>query len=136
MLENSKVNIKIKLSVLWTSVMFCYVYGDYFELYVPEKVESLLSGTHVLDSPLKLVIASVVLTIPAVLIALSVMLPSKINRLTNIVVGSLYSLMMLIIAFNSLTLWYGFYAFLGFVESIITLVIVYNAWKWPKIEQD
>ena len=35
-LEDFKVNVKIKLSVLWTSVMFCYIYEDYFELYVPK----------------------------------------------------------------------------------------------------
>ncbi len=36
-LEDFKVNVKIMLSALWTSVMFCYIYGDYFELYVPKK---------------------------------------------------------------------------------------------------
>jgi hypothetical protein len=35
--EDIKVNIKIKLSALWTSVTLCYLYGDYFELYVPKK---------------------------------------------------------------------------------------------------
>jgi len=33
--EDIKVNIKIKLSALWASVTLCYLYGDYFELYVP-----------------------------------------------------------------------------------------------------
>lgn len=32
-LEDQKVNVKTKLSALWASVMFCYVYGDYFGLY-------------------------------------------------------------------------------------------------------
>ena len=44
MLENQKVNIKIKLAALWVSVSLCYLYGDYFELYTPEKVNSLISG--------------------------------------------------------------------------------------------
>ena len=39
MLEDFKINVKIKLAVLWTSVMFCYIYEDYFELYVPKRVE-------------------------------------------------------------------------------------------------
>lgn len=36
-LEDSKINTKIKFAALWTSVTFLYIYGDYFELYVPEK---------------------------------------------------------------------------------------------------
>jgi len=48
--------------------MFCYIYGDYFELYVPKKVEGLISGANMLDSPTKLFLASVLLAIPALMI--------------------------------------------------------------------
>ena len=34
-LHEEQIPVKIKLAALWTAVMFCYVYGDYFELYVP-----------------------------------------------------------------------------------------------------
>jgi ABC-type transport system involved in cytochrome c biogenesis permease component len=132
MLENPKVNIKIKLSALWTSVLFCYVYGDYFELYVPEKVDGLLTGVNMLDSPTKLLIASLVLAIPAVMIALSILLTPRINRFLNVFFGILFTLMMLLIGINSLTPWYSFYAFLAFLESFITISIVWFAWKWPK----
>lgn len=27
------VPVRIKLAALWTSVMFCYIYADYFEMY-------------------------------------------------------------------------------------------------------
>lgn len=57
-LEDFKINIRIKLSALWTSVMFCYIYGDYFELYVPEKVQGLLNGHNMLDTPIKLFTAT------------------------------------------------------------------------------
>ena len=40
-LENQKVNIKIKLVAFWASATFCYLYEDYFELYTPDKVNSL-----------------------------------------------------------------------------------------------
>ena len=132
MLENQKVNIKIKLSFLWTSVLFCYVYGDYFQLYVPNKVDSLITGVNMLDSPSKLLIASIVLAIPSVMIAISVLLKPRINRLLNIIFGIIFTLMMLLIAFTSLTEWYTFYVFLAILESIITVLIVWYAWKWPK----
>ncbi len=132
MLENPKVNIKIKLAALWASVVFCYLYGDYFELYVPEKVNSLLTGENILDSPTKLLIASIVLAIPSIMIALSIILKPKINRILNIVFGTLFTLMMVLIAINSLTAWYSFYVFLAILESLITFLIVVYAWKWPR----
>ena len=71
MLENPKVNIKIKLAALWTAVTFCYLYGDYFDLYTPGKVESLISGDGVLDSPMALFIASLVMAVPPLMIVLA-----------------------------------------------------------------
>ena len=112
---------------MWTSVLFCYVYGDYFELYVPEKVNDLLTGENILDSPTKLLVASLVLAIPAVMIALSI---PRVNRFLNVFFGILFTLMMLLIGVNSLTPWYSFYAFLAFLESFITASIVLFAWKW------
>ncbi|WP_298901610.1 DUF6326 family protein [uncultured Psychroserpens sp.] len=132
MLENQKVNIKIKLAALWASVTFCYLYGDYFELYTPGKIDSLITGDNVLDSPTKLLIASIILVIPSVMVALSVILKPKPNRILNIIFGLLFTLMMLLIGVNSLTEWYSFYVFLAFAESIITILIVYYAWKWPR----
>jgi len=132
MLENPKVNIKIKLAALWASVTFCYLYGDYFELYTPDKVNSLITGENNLDSPIKLLIASIFLAISSVMVAASVILKSKINRILNIVFGTLFTLMMVIIGIVSTNEWYLFYVFLAFLESIITAIIVWYAWKWPK----
>ncbi len=132
MLENPQTNIKIKLAALWTSVVFCYLYGDYFELYTPDKVESLLTGTNVLDSPTKLLIASVTLAIPSLMVALSILLTPKVNRFLNVLIGMVFTLMMILIGINSLTPWYGFYVFLAFLESILTFTIVWLGWNWPK----
>lgn len=127
-----EVNIRVKLAALWASVTFCYLYGDYFELYTPGKIDSLITSQNVLDTPNKLLIASILLAIPSVMVAASVLLPPKINRLLNIIFGSLFTLMMLFIGINSFTEWYGFYVFLAFLESALTFLIVYFAVKWPK----
>jgi hypothetical protein len=132
MLENPKVNIKIKLAALWASATFCYLYGDYFELYTPDKINSLISGVNGLDSPNKLLMASIVLAIPSLMVGASILLKPKLNRILNILFGTLFTVMMLFIGFNSMTEWYSFYVFLSFLESIITGLIVWYAWKWPK----
>jgi hypothetical protein len=132
MLENPKVNIKIKLAALWTSVTLCYLYGDYFELYTPDKVNSLITGENNLDSPIKLLIASIILAVSSVMVAASIILKPKINRTLNILFGSFFTIMMVLIGIFSTNGWYLFYVFLAFLESIITALIVWFAWKWPK----
>lgn len=131
-LEDVKVNIKIKLSALWASVTLCYLYGDYFELYVPQKTMGLVDGNNLLNSPLKLLLAAFMLAIPAVMVFLSVFLKPGINRLLNIVTGLFFTAIMLLIACTSLTAWRAFYVFLALTESCITILIVYYSWNWPK----
>jgi len=132
LLENPKVNVKIKLAALWASVTLCYLYGDYFELYTPDKVNSLITGENNLDSPTKLLIASIILAISSVMVAASIILKPKLNRILNIIFGTLFTLMMIAIGVYSTNEWYLFYVFLAFLESIITALIVWYAWKWPK----
>jgi len=131
-MKDFDINIKIKLAALWTSATFCYLYGDYFELYTPEKVNSLISGENVLDSPTTLFIASLIMVIPPLMIVLSLILKPILNRWLNMIFGSIFTIMMILIAFGSLTPWYSFYVFLAIIESILTTVIVWNAYKWPK----
>jgi hypothetical protein len=130
--EDFKVNVRIKLSALWTSVMFCYLYGDYFELYVPKKVEGLLTGDTLLDTPMKLFAASLMLTIPALMIFLSLLLKPKTARILNIVFGISFTLLMLTIAISSLTQWLIFYVFLAMVECVFTCLVTWYAWTWQR----
>jgi len=139
MLENPKINIKLKLSALWTSLIALYIYGDYFELYVPDKVEKLINGTAKLDSPTSLFIAAISITIPALMIALSVLLKPKINRILNIIFGILLTLIVILVGSTALyfySSWYNFYVFYAILEAFITLLIVWYAWKWPKMQQN
>lgn len=85
--EDVKVNIKIILSGLWASVTLCYLYGDYFELYVPQKAKGLVEGINLLDSPFKLFSAAFLLSLPALMVFLSLILKPQINRILNIVLG-------------------------------------------------
>lgn len=136
MFENPKINIKLRLSALWTSLMALYVYGDYFELYVPGKIEKLINVEDKLDSPTLLLAASILIAIPAVMIALSIQLKPKINRLLNIIFGVLLTLIVLLVGSVSLSEWYSFYVLYAFLEAIITISIVWSAWKWPKAHSD
>ncbi|PWN66608.1 DUF6326 family protein [Chryseobacterium oncorhynchi] len=131
--EDIQVNIKIILAGLWTSVTLCYLYGDYFELYTPGKAQGLVDGHNLLNSPLNLLMAAVVLAIPAVMVFLSLILKPAINRILNIVFGIFFTVVMLLIGISSFSEWYLFYVFLAAVECMITILIVGYAWKWKKV---
>ncbi|MDX1351100.1 MAG: DUF6326 family protein [Putridiphycobacter sp.] len=131
-MKDFKINLKIKLAVLWISTTFCYLYGDYFELYTPEKVESLISGDNVLNSPMALFIASLIMVIPPLMAVASILLKPKLNKWLNIAFGTVFTIMMMLIALGSLTPWYSFYVFLAIIEAILTALIVWNAFNWPK----
>ncbi len=74
MLKDYQINNKFKLFIIWIGVPFLYLYGDYFELYIPEKVEGLFAGKNQLDSPMKLFITSLLLAFSALMILLSLVL--------------------------------------------------------------
>jgi len=101
-LEDFKINIKIKLAALWTSVTFLYIYGDYFELYVPKKLSGIIDGNSNLDSPINLFLASLLLVIPSLMICLSILLKPAVNKWLNIVFGVFFTAIMLLIAFVSI----------------------------------
>ncbi len=132
-LEDFKVHVRIKLSALWTAVMFCYIYGDYFELYVPNKVQGLLSGQNMLDTPIKLFTATFILTVPALMIFLSVMLSPKLTKWLNISIGIFFTVFTFFVGISSISEWRIFYVFLSIIESLITIIIIWQAWNWKKI---
>ena len=130
--EDFKINVKLVLSALWASVMFLYIYGDYFELYVPEKVAALLNGQNILNTPYKLLFATIILTLPSLMIFLSLLMKPKWNKVLNISIGIFLTLFTLLVGVSSFTEWRIFYVMLSFLESIITSIIVWKAWHWPK----
>lgn len=135
-LEDHKINTKFKLSALWASVTFCYLYGDYFELYVPGKVEGLSNGVNMLDSPAKLFIASVLLLMPSLMVCLSLILRPKINRILNLGLGIFYTLFVGLVGASSISGWRAFYVFYAFVEMILTATVVWLAWHWERSDFD
>lgn len=43
-LEEIKVNVKIKIAVIWSTFMFLYIYVDYFHLFMPDSLEDMMAG--------------------------------------------------------------------------------------------
>ena len=129
-MQDLEVPVKIKLAALWTSVMFCYIYADYFGLYIPGALQKMLQGKmgplgpttqgspvrhvgHDGDSQRH--------------IFLSVGLKARLNRWLNVIFGVLYTVIILI------TMWsWAFYIFFGVIEVTLTMLVVWYAWRWPE----
>ena len=133
-LENRQVPVQAKLAAAWTSFMFLYIYVDYFHLYKPGAIDEIRGGViFKFDiSPTLLTIFLASVAIPALMVMLSMTLPARVNRATNLVVASLlipYS------AFNAAGAtweWASFYGLSIGIEVLILAFILRSAWKWPR----
>ena len=132
-LEDIKLNVKLKIAALWASFMFLYIYVDYFHLYMPGSIEDILAGkVFVFDiTYVFLMLAMTFVTIPAVMIFLSVALSAKGNRWTNIIVATVYIPYML---FNLAGEAWMHMVLAAAVEVVLLLLIIWYAWRWPKQE--
>lgn len=129
--EDAKLNVKLKLAALWTSFMFLYIYVDYFHLYMPGSVMDILAGKmYVFDiTPVALLIGLVSVSIPALMIFLSVALSAIVSRWANIIISVAYIPYTL---FNLLgEAWIHMY-FGAVVEVALLLLIIWHAWNWPR----
>lgn len=132
-LEDIKINVKLKLAALWTSFMFLYIYVDYFHLYMPGSLESMLAGkAYVFDVTQRfLLIVLGAATVPILMIFLSIALPAKVNRLTNILVAAVHIPYML---FNLAGVAWMHMVFGAAVEVLLLCLIIRYAYKWPRMK--
>lgn len=132
-LEEINVSVKLKLATLWASFMFLYIYVDYFALYMPSKIDDILKGkVFVFDiTPGFLLAALISVTIPALMIFLSVALPAKVNRWANISIAAIYIPFSL---FNLAGEAWMHMVFGAVVEVALLVLIIRYAWKWPRMD--
>jgi len=136
-LEDPKINIKIKLSGLWAANLFLFIYVDYFGLYIPGVMGKIIEGevahTGIQVSQVFLLAGITLMMIPSLMIFLSLILPAKANRWTNIIVGIL-QIVVLVSALIGES--WVYYIFATIVEVVLLLLIIWFAWRWPKQEHE
>ena len=127
--EDFPINIKLKISALWAAIMFCYLYGDYIEIYVPGVIAQAMEVSKSNAIQLEYFAVALLMSIPSVMVFLTLVLKPKLNRWLNILIPALY--IALLIAVNTETNWW-FYLYLTVLEIIISLVTIWYAWNWPR----
>lgn len=126
--EEINLNVKVKLATLWAAFMFLYLYVDYFHLYMPGSLADIQAGKMFVFDITQIVLltglASV--TIPALMIFLSVALTDKVHRWTNIIVATAYIPYTL---FNLAGEAWMHMVFGAVVEVVLLSLIIRYAWK-------
>ncbi|MGF6493424.1 hypothetical protein ABIE56_001604 [Luteibacter sp. 621] len=131
-LEDTRVPVRLRLAGLWTSLMFCYVYGDYFGLYGKGKLQEMIDGSFGPLGPTTagvLVGVSLMMAVPALMVFGSMALPAGLGKWMNIVLGVVYAAIMLLTMPGAP----AFYLTLGVIEVLLSLATVVTAWRWPRL---
>lgn len=132
--EDIKVSLKLKLATLWATLVFIYIYVDYFHLYMPRKIDDILNEkVFAFDITQGFLLAALVsVTIPALMTFFSVIMPAKVNRWANIIIAAVYIPYTL---FNLAGEAWMHMVLGAVVEVVILCLIIRYAWMWPSIEK-
>jgi hypothetical protein len=130
-LVDTPVPIRHKLSTLWASVMFCFLYADFFGLFQRGRVMEMndgIIGPLGVATPGILLAVSVMMAIPSTMVCLSLLLPSTLCRWASIVFGLIYTAIMILTSLDAAL----FYIFFAVVEIAMLLAIIVQSWRWPR----
>lgn len=133
-ISRNLADVKIILSALWVARMLTGFVGDVLKFYEPGMAAQILAG-EVDGMPLNsgfLLSAAIIFILPVFMVYLSLILPDKANRWTNIILAVLFFGLNLIGELP--TYEYAYRTFLVIVEMVFLALIVWHAWQWPKLE--
>lgn len=130
--EDVRINVEIKLSALWVTLMLLYIYADILGFYSPGtigEVESVeIGGIQITEG--FLFVMAIWMAIPSVMVFLSLALKANANRWVNIITG-IISMIVLGATFfvGEFSMRYTFHAI---IEGVLIALILWYAWKWPE----
>jgi hypothetical protein len=129
-LEPSPVNVRVKISALWASMLFVFVYVDLFSLYRPDFRADIeageIAGFAINQTFLLGTTAYVV--IPSLMVFCVLVLRPGLNRIINIALAALYEVG---VVASTIGEW-SYYVLGSLIESALLAAIVFYAWTWPR----
>ncbi len=134
-LEDLRIPTQVKLAGLWATVMFMYIYVDIIGFYKPGLIAEIMTGkVWVFDiNQMWMLSMLMLMTVPILMVFLSLALPAKANRYTNIVLGAFHICLAFVTAMGEIQ---AHYAFGSIVEAALLCLIVWIAWKWPTVPRN
>lgn len=134
LLDSPPLPVQAKLAAAWTSLMFLVIYIDYFHLYQPGEIDKIRGGDifEFAISPTLMSIFFVIIAITALMVMLSMALPARVSRVTNLVVAAVYIPIMIFNVVGASPEWNFYYGLTIGVEVLILAYILRSAWTWPR----
>jgi hypothetical protein len=131
-LEELRIPTQVKLAGLWAAVMFMYVYVDIFGFFRPGIISDILAGrVYVFDITQTWLVSSLVLmTLPSLMVYLSLVMPARANRYANIGLAAVYMIIILGLAAGES---WAYYVIGSVVEAVLLAQVVWTAWRWPQV---
>ena len=122
--------LRVKLSALWASLTFCYLYGDYFGLYKPGTLQQMLDGAGPMGpvSQGSLLFVALLLVVPGLMVPASLLLPLRGVRWLGIGLAVFFAVF---VAITMPGAWW-FYLAYSSIEIALCIGIVWLAWRWPR----
>ncbi|MBV9647932.1 MAG: hypothetical protein JO043_10750 [Candidatus Eremiobacteraeota bacterium] len=126
------LEIKERLSLLWLFALLNYLYADVLALFD-------IVGSRTSFAPLPpwaLMGSAVLMEIPIAMIVACRLLPFRVNRLANIIAAGIVTLVngcvtFVVPLFTTLRPpAFPEYLFFGTIETVCTVVIIWQAWTW------
>jgi len=133
-LDAQRIPVQAKLAAAWTSFVFLVIYIDYFHLYQPGEID-IIRGGDIFVFEISGMLMSVffaLIAIPSLMVMLSLTLPARVNRTTNLVVAVLYIPICVFNAAGASWDWAFYYGLTIGVEVLILAFILRSAWTWPR----
>ena len=127
---------KERLSLFWIFALLNYLYADVVALFAIVDSPNLADAPHL--PPWALLGSAVLMEIPIAMIVACRLLPFRANRLSNIIAGTILTLVNGFLTFvpplvGARTPALPEYLFFATIETVCTSVIVWKAWTWsPK----
>ncbi|MGH3057591.1 MAG: DUF6326 family protein [Gaiellaceae bacterium] len=128
--EPANVNVRIKISALWTSVLFVFAYVDLFSLYRPDfraDLEAGEVGGFTVNQSF-LLGTTVYVVIPSLMVFCALILRPRVNRIANIALSIVYALTIIVGAIGE----WNYHIVGSAIEVALLSAIVFYAWTWPE----
>lgn len=130
-LEPFPVNVRIKISALWTAMLFVFAYVDIFSLYRPDfraDVEAGEVGGFTVNQPF-LLGTTIYILIPSLMVFAALVLRPRISRIVNIALSIIYALTIVAGAIGE----WNYYVLGSAIEVALLAGVVHFAWTWPRL---
>lgn len=132
--QDTRVEVKLVLTAMWTAMLFVFAYVDIFGFYRTDVLRAALHGkvasTSVTVNQQFLVLTLGYILVPALMVVLALVLQPRANRFLNTIVSLGY---LASIAASCIGEEHVYFLLGSAVEAVLLLAIARSAWRWPTL---